>query len=170
LTPDLDPTDLKLLAAVQEDSSLSTAELAEKIGISQSPCWRRRERLKADGYIMREVAVLDRKKLGFNAHIFARVKLSAHGRAHLSEFAEAVKEFPEVLECYVLMGEADFLLRIVARDVEEYERFFFERLSRLPGIQEVNSTITLSEIKSVTTLPLTSRSTQPAKRAGNRRR
>jgi len=170
LTQELDEIDLKLLDALQVDASLSTAELAEKIGISQSPCWRRRERLKAEGYIVREVAVLDRKKLGFNAHVFARVKLSAHGRAHLSEFSEAVKKFPEVLECFVLMGEADFLLRIVARDVDAYERFFFERLSRLPGIQEVNSTIALSEIKAVSALPLIARKVQPVARPTKRRR
>lgn len=152
---ELDAIDLKLLRAMQEDSSLPAAELAEKVGITQSPCWRRLQRLKEDGYIKREVALLDRRKLGLNAHVFARVKLSAHGRAHLAEFSRAVQAFPEVLECYVLMGEVDFLLRIVTADVEAYERFFFERLSRLPGVQEINSTVALSEIKSSTALPLT---------------
>ncbi len=151
---ELDATDLRLLAALQTDSSLSAAELAEKVGLSQSPCWRRIQRLKDEGYIKREVAILERKKLGLNAHIFARVKLSAHGRTHLAEFSKAVQTFPEVLECYVLMGEVDFLLRIVTQDVEAYERFFFERLSRLPGIQEINSTVALSEIKASTALPL----------------
>ena len=151
---DLDAVDLRLLAEVQQDASLSAAELAEKVGISQSPCWRRLQRLKDDGYIRAQVAVLDRKRLGLNAQIFAQVKLSAHGRTHLAEFSKAVQSFPEVMECFVLMGPFDFLLRIVAQDVEAYERLFFERLSKLPGIQEINSSVALSEIKFATALPL----------------
>jgi Lrp/AsnC family transcriptional regulator len=151
---ELDLSDLRILAVMQEDSSLSAAEMAQRVGLSQSPCWRRIQRLKDEGYIKHEVAILDRKKLGLNAHIFARVKLSAHGHAQLSEFSKAVQSFPEVLECYVLIGEMDFLLRIVTKDVEAYERFFFERLSQLPGVQEINSTVALSEIKSSTALPL----------------
>ena len=110
--------------------------------------------MKDAGYVRREVALLDRKKLGFNAQIFAHVKLSAHGRANLSEFSEAIRAFPQVLECYVLMGPVDFLLRIVTEDIEAYEKFFFEKLSHLPGVQEVNSIVALSEIKSTTALPL----------------
>ena len=151
---DLDETDLRILAVLQEDCSLSAAQLAERVGLSQSPCWRRIQRLKEEGYIKREVAILDRSKMGLNAQIFARVKLSAHGRSNLAEFSKAVRSFDEVLECYVLMGEVDFLLRIVTEDVEAYERFFFDRLSQLPGVQEINSTMALSEIKSSTAVPL----------------
>ena len=122
--------------------------------VSQSVCWRRIQFLKEAGIIRREVALLDRKKLGLNAHIFAQVKLSAHGRANLAEFSDAIRRFPQVLECYVLMGPVDFLLRIVAKDIEAYERFFFEELSQLSGVQEVNSMVALSEIKSTTSLPL----------------
>jgi Lrp/AsnC family transcriptional regulator len=150
----LSGADRRILAAMQEDSTRSTAEVAELAGISQSVCWRRIQSLKDAGYIRREVALLDRKKLGLNAQIFAQVKLSAHGRANLSEFSEAIRKFPQVLECYVLMGPVDFLLRIVTEDIEAYERFFFEELSQLPGVQEVNSTVALSEIKSTTSLPL----------------
>lgn len=151
---DLDDIDLRILAVLQEDCSLSAAELAERIGLSQSPCWRRIQRLKDEGYIRREVAILDRSKMGLNAQIFARVKLSAHGRSNLAEFSKAVRSFDEVLECYVMMGEVDFLLRIVTDDVEAYERFFFDKLSLLPGVQEINSTMALSEIKSSTAVPL----------------
>ena len=165
----LDAADLRILAVLQEDCSLSAAEMAERVGLSQSPCWRRIQRLKEDGYIKREVAILDRKKLGFKAHIFAQVKLSAHGRAHLAEFSEAVQSFPEVLECYVLMGQVDFLLRIVTEDVEAYERFFFESLSRLPGVQEINSTVALSEIKASTALPVRGQ-LQKVKRSSRARR
>lgn len=150
----LDAYDRRILTLLQEDSSLSSAEIAEQVGLSQSPCWRRIQRLKEEGVIRRQVILLDRKKIGLNTQIFAEVKLNAHGRSNLTEFAEAMREFPEVLECYVLMGSVDFLLRIVTQDIEAYERFFFEKLSLVPGIQEVNSTVALSEIKSTTSLPL----------------
>jgi Lrp/AsnC family transcriptional regulator len=122
--------------------------------LSASPCWRRIDRLERDGFIKRRVAILDRKKVGLNAQIFAQVKLNAHGRANLDEFAAGIRDFPEVLECHVLMGSVDFMLRVVAADIEAYERFFFEKLSQLPGIQEINSIVALSEIKSTTALPI----------------
>ncbi len=150
----LDVFEKRILALLQQDGSLSTAAIAEQVGLSASPCWRRIDRLERDGFIKRRVALVDRKRVGLNAQIFAQVKLNAHGRANLDEFANAIRAFPEVLECYVLMGPVDFLLRIVAPDIEAYERFFFDRLSRLSGVQEVNSTIALSEIKSTTALPI----------------
>ncbi|WPC05413.1 Lrp/AsnC family transcriptional regulator [Pseudomonas benzenivorans] len=150
----LDAYDQRILALLQEDAGLSTAEIAERVGLSQSPCWRRIQRLKEEGVIRRQVTLLERKKVGLNAQVFAQVKLNAHGRSNLTEFAAAMGEFPEVLECHVLMGSMDFMLRIVTRDIEAYERFFFEKLSLLPGIQEVNSIVALSEIKSTTSLPL----------------
>jgi len=150
----LDAHDRKILALLQEEATLSTAEIAERIGLSQSPCWRRIQRLKDEGVIRKQVTLLDRKKIGLNTQIFAQVKLNAHGRNHLTDFARAMDEFPEVLECHVLMGAVDFMLRIVTEDVEAYERFFFERLSQVPGVQEINSIVALSEIKSTTSLPL----------------
>ena len=150
----LDRFEREMLKILQEDASVSTAALADRVGLSQAPCWRRLDRLRKDGIIRAEVALVDRVKVDLNAQIFAQVKLNAHGRQHLEEFAEAMRSFPEVLECYVLMGSVDFLLRIVTRDIEAYERFFFEKLSQVPGIQEVNSTVALSEIKSTTALPL----------------
>jgi len=151
---DLDDFDLKILAALQEDSSRSTAELAGVVGLSQSPCWRRIQRLHDEGYVKKEVAILDRKKLGLHAHIFAQVKLNSHGRSNLEDFSKAMQNFPEVLECYVVMGSTDFMLRIVTESIEAYERFFFDKLSRVPGIQEVNSVVALSEIKATTAVPL----------------
>ena len=150
----LDRYEKRILALLQQDASLSTAAIAEQVGLSSSPCWRRIDRLEREGFIKRKVALVDRRKVGLNAHVFAQVKLNAHGRAHLDEFAEAIRAFPEVLECYVLMGSVDFLIRIVATDIEAYERFFFNRLSQLPGVQEVNSTVALSEIKATTALPI----------------
>ena len=151
---ELDSYERKILKVLQEDASLSTAAVAEAVGLSPSPCWRRIDRLERDGFIKRRVALVERKKIGLNAQIFAQVKLNAHGRSHLDEFAAANSDFPEVLECHELMGTVDILQRIVAADIDAYERFFFERLSRLPGIQEINSTVALSEIKATTALPL----------------
>jgi Lrp/AsnC family transcriptional regulator len=150
----LDAYEKRILRLLQEDASLSNAEVAERVGLSASPCWRRIDRLEREGFIRRRVALLDRRKVGLNAQIFAQVKLNAHGRANLDEFAAAIRDLPEVLECYVLMGSVDFLLRIVAPDIEAYEKLFFNRLSQLPGVQEVNSTVALSEIKATTALPL----------------
>src|SRR5690606_37401294 len=113
---------------LQQDSSRSNAQIAEEIGLSEAPCWRRVQRLKKAGYIREEVCLLDRRLIGLNAQVFALVKLSAVGRSNLSEFSDAIRQFPEVLDCYVLMGSVDFMLRIVTRDIEAYERFFFEKL------------------------------------------
>ena len=151
---DLDPFEKKILRELQQDASLTTAELAERVGLSATPCWRRINRLEQDGYIRARVALVDRRKVGLNAHIFAQVKLNAHGRANLDEFSAAIRDFPEVLDCFVLMGSTDFMLRIVAKDIDAYEKFFFDRLSKLPGVQEINSTVALSEIKATTELPL----------------
>ena len=154
MSSELDGFDRKILSILQVDAARSTNDIASEVGLSQAPCWRRIQRLKDDGVIRSQVCILDRRKLGLRAQIFAQVKLNAHGRAHLAEFAEAIRDFPEVLDCFVLMGATDFLLRIVTVDIEAYERFFFERLSKVPGVQEVNSMVALSEIKSTTALPL----------------
>ncbi len=150
----IDDFEKKILRELQRDSNLTTAEIANRVGLSVSPCWRRIDRLQRDGFIRKHVAILDRRMLGLNAHVFAQVKLNAHGRANLDEFSKAIQGFAEVLDAYVLMGTTDFMLRIVTEDIDAYERFFFDRLSKLPGVQEINSTVALSEIKSTTELPL----------------
>jgi len=109
------------------------------------------QHLRDAGFIRRVVALLDRKKVGFDTQIFAQVRISARER---DGFSEAIRGCPEVLECHVILGPFDFLLRIVVENVEQYEKFFFERLSKIPGIQDVNSSITLSEVKYTTALPL----------------
>lgn len=151
---DLDPHERKILALLQNDSSRSNAEIAKEIGLSEAPSWRRIQRLKKDGFINAQVSLLNRHKVGLNTQVFALVKLTAVGRSNLSDFSDAIRQFSEVLDCYVLMGSVDFMLRIVTRDIEDYERFFFEKLSKVPGIQDVNSMVALSEIKSTTRLPL----------------
>ena len=102
------------------------------------------------------MALLDREQLGLNGLVFSHVKLAGHGRDALLQFEQAVREHPEILECYTLMGETDFLLRIVCRDIKAYEAFFLDHLSRFPGVQSVHSSIALSVIKETTALPLRS--------------
>ena len=150
----LDQHERKILELLQRDANLTVAAIAEKVGLSQTPCHRRIDRLERDGIIKARIALVDRAKVGLHAHIFVQVKLDAHGRANLDQFTSAIQDLPEVLECYVLMGTFDFMLRIVARDIQAYERFFFDKLSQLPGIQEINSTVALSEIKATTVLPI----------------
>lgn len=154
LPTDLDAYDLDILRLLQRDASLSAADIGERVGLSQSPCWRRINRLEKQGYIRDRVALLDRHKLALDVLVFAMVKLTAHGRRSLPEFAEAIRTHPEVQECHTLLGDMDFLLRIVVHDIQAYERFFFDTLSQLPGVQEVHSNIVMSEMKSTTALPL----------------
>lgn len=151
---EIDDADRRMLRALQQDSSRSTADLASVVGLSQPACWRRLQRLRDLGYILRETAVLDREKLGFGAQVYALVKLSTVGRANLAGFAASIRALPEVVECHVLMGAADFLLKIVTKDINAYERFFFERLSAIEGVQDVTSSVALSVIKEPTGLPL----------------
>ena len=104
--------------------------------------------------IRKRVALLDREKLGLAVTVFSHVKVAGHGRDALLRFEQAVRAHPEILECYTLMGETDFLLRIACRDIKAYEAFFLDHLSRFPGVQSVNSSIALAVIKETTALPL----------------
>lgn len=150
----LDGIDLRILALLQRDASVSVAEVAEAAGLSQSPCWRRIQRLEQQGYIRERVAVLDRQRLGLRLEVFVQVRFAREGQGSVEAFEAAIREIPEVIECHMLMGEVDFLLRVVTRDVECYERLLRERLAILPGVQGVNSTIALSTVKRTQALPL----------------
>ncbi len=151
---DIDQTDRRILGLLQTSPGIKATEIGERIGLSQSACWRRIQRLRDEGVIKDQPAILDREKVGLSTMVFAHVKLTSHGRSNLTDFAEAVRQYPEVLDCYVVLGNVDFLLRIVAEDIKDYERFMYEKLSQLPGVQEVNSSIALSEIKHTTVLPI----------------
>jgi len=154
MQPRFDPVDWRILDVLQRDGAATAAEVGERVGLSQSPCWRRIQRLQEEGVIKRRVALVDRRKVGLNTLIFSQVKLEAHSGDKLDEFREAIRRIPEVQECFVLMGQVDFLLRIVTPDVEAYERLFFEKLSKLPGVREINSMIAVSAVKETTELPL----------------
>jgi len=152
--PEFDRNDLRILGLIQEHGALSAAEIAERLQMTASTCWRRTARLEELGVIRKRVALLDREKLGFSVLVFSHVKLTGHGRDALLRFEQAVRAHPEILECYTLMGETDFLLRIVCPDIKAYEAFFLDHLSRFPGVQSVNSSIALAVIKETTALPL----------------
>jgi Lrp/AsnC family transcriptional regulator len=150
----IDSVDRRILDLLQSQPGINAAAIGEQIGLSQSAVWRRMQGLREEGIIREQAVKIDREKVGLNTMVFAHVKLTSHGRSNLAAFAEAVRSYPQVLDCYVLLGNVDFLLRIVTEDIKSYEQFFFEKLSQLPGIQEINSSIALSEIKHSTVLPI----------------
>jgi Lrp/AsnC family transcriptional regulator len=150
----IDPIDRKILEVLQRDAGLSNAETASRVGLSPSPCWRRIQRLERDGVIRRRVALLDPEALGLSIVVFASVKLSSHGRQALPEFEQAIREYDEVLECYTVTGEVDFILRILTRDMHSYERFLRDHLLQMPTVAEVHSTIALTQVKYTTAVPL----------------
>jgi len=151
---ELDPIDRTIISLLQSDASLSTADIAARAGASQSSVWRRIERLENSGIIKKRVALLDRHKLGLEMMVFAHVKLQGHGQRTLPMFEEAVRRFPEVVECYTLLGETDYLLRVVTRDAASYEAFFRKHLTQVASVQFTNSSMAISEVKSTTELPL----------------
>lgn len=152
--PSIDSFDLKIMAHLQEEGAATAADVGAAVGLSQSPCWRRIQRLTDAGFIRRRVALLSRKLLGLDILVFAQVKLEAHGGNKVAEFRDAIRKIPEVQECYVLMGQVDFLLKVVTSDIESYEKLFFEEFSQLPGVREINSMIAVSSVKETTELPL----------------
>ncbi|MBD2840383.1 Lrp/AsnC family transcriptional regulator [Pseudomonas sp. JM0905a] len=150
----LSPIDRKILRLLQHDADLSAAEVAEKVELSQSPCWRRIHRMQEEGLIERKVALLNPRLLGFSITVFVNIKLSAHGRNNLTEFEEAIVGYPEVLECYTMAGGSDYLLKVVAKDIASYERFLRDQLLQRPHVLEAHSNIAMSEVKRTTELPL----------------
>jgi Lrp/AsnC family transcriptional regulator len=150
----MDRIDLRILALLQTDASRSTAEIAEAVGLSASPCWRRIAQLEQQGVIRRRVALLDRERLDLGVTVVVQVRLTTHGRQSLVDFEERVRELPEVTQCFTVMGAIDFVLIVVTTDIRAYERLMRERLSQLPGVQAIESNIVMSAIKDTTAMPL----------------
>ena len=150
----LDRVDRRILDLLQRQGALSVAEVASRTGLSTTTCWRRIQTMEAQGVILGRVALLDRSALGLDVTIFAHVKLSTQGRDAIAAFAEAIRERPEVLDCYTTMGEWDFMLRIVTKDIKAYEAFYLDHLSKLPYVQSINSSVTVTVIKETTVLPI----------------
>ncbi len=153
----LDAIDIKILDLMQRDASLSTAELAERVGLSQSPCWRRIQRLREEGYIKAVVAIVDPQLLGFRMQIFAQVKMNTLSEDERANFHKAINNIPEILECWTVFGEMDAMLKVLAPDVTWYQDFIFNVILKLPGVIDVRSIVTLAESKSTTAIPLRAR-------------
>ncbi|MFA5941990.1 MAG: Lrp/AsnC family transcriptional regulator [Sinimarinibacterium sp.] len=151
---DLDALDVRILDLLQRDATLPIAEIADKVASSKTVVWRRIQKLLDTGVIRERVAVLDHRKVGLGVMVIAHVKMARHGRDVLPKFLEAVKLFPQVIECHTLMGDVDFLLKILVESVEDYEHFFWQKLSKIDGVQEISSSISMSQTVNTTRVPL----------------
>ena len=154
MTPKLAKQDVEILKLLQADATVSTAAIAEHINVSQSPCWRRINRLEQEGLIRGRVALLDRSALGMDVVVFATINLTSSGRQNLIEFEREIVRHPEVMECYTMTGIWDYMLKIVTRDIRHYESFVRNTLTASPSIRELHSHMAVTEIKNVTELPL----------------
>lgn len=151
---ELDAVDRKILILLQRDASLSTADLAERVGISQSPCWRRLRRLRDTGYIKSTVAIVDPRKVGYTMQIFAQLKISQMTPEMRSELERQVDQIPEIVECYMILGEMDIMMKVLAIDTVGYQDFLLSVIMKLPGVKDVHSIVTLADAKSTTAIPL----------------
>lgn len=154
MSNELSKFDLKILAQMQADCTLSTGELAERVGLSQSPCWRRLQRLKDEGFITKQVAILDRRKLGPSMFIFAYLKMATLSERQRNDFVRKIALIPEVIECHMIFGEMDILIKVMAQSMDWYQNFVFNTIFKLPGVEDIQSIITLGELKSTTAIPL----------------
>ena len=150
---DLDAIDRKILELLQADGRMSLAELAEKVGLSPSPCLRR-VRMLEDGVISRYVAVLDQRAVGLPVSVFVSIKLEKQRQESLDRFAKAIERWPEVLECYLMTGSRDYWMRVVVPDLDAYERFVKQKLTRVEGIASIESSFALEQVKYTNVLPV----------------
>lgn len=150
----LDAIDLKILAALQADARIANVDLARKVNLSPSPCLARVRALEEGGLVARYVTLLDAKKLGLTVSVLVQVTLERQVEKALDGFERAVLERPEVMECYLMTGDADYLLRVVVPDVPAFERFILDFLSRVPGVGNIKSSFALKQVKYQTALPL----------------
>jgi Lrp/AsnC family transcriptional regulator len=149
----MDETDRKILALIQEDLSLPIGEIAERVGLSATPCWRRIQKLEEAGVIRKRVALLDGEKLNVGVTVFVAVRTNEHSAEWLNQFARAVSEFPEVVEFYRMSGDIDYLIRLVVPDIAAYDAFY-RRLIAKVRLSDVSSSFAMEEIKYTTALPL----------------
>lgn len=150
----LDKIDREILSVLQRDASVSAAQIGHQIGLSQPACYRRIQRLDEEGFIQKRVAILDPVCVGLGATVLLLVRLTAHGRSNLEHFSEAIKNMPNVLECFVILGQQDFFVKVAVKDIYDYERFFYQEISAIEGVAEVSSMVALSKIKNETALPI----------------
>ena len=149
----LDKTDIRILELLQEDCTLPVAEIGRRVGLSTTPCWRRIQKLEADGVIRARVALLDRDKLDVGTTVFAFIRTSEHSREWLERFHAAIEDLPEVVEFYRMSGQVDYLLRIVVPDIRQYDVVYKKLISRIE-LSDVSSSFAMEQIKFTTRLPL----------------
>jgi Lrp/AsnC family transcriptional regulator len=149
----MDQIDRKILAALQEDAGRPVADIAAVVGLSQSPCWRRIQKLEADGVIRRRVALLDAAALNLGVTAFVAVRTNRHDPEWLKTFAQAVEDIPEVVELYRMSGEVDYMLRVVVPDIAGFDAVYKKLIARVP-LSDVTSSFAMEQIKSTTALPL----------------
>ena len=149
----MDATDLKILAILQEDASLPVAEVANRVNLSQTPCWRRIQRLEENGIIARRVAIADPDKIGFGLSVFVEIETGDHSASWLDRFAATVLGMPEVMEFYRMAGDVDYMLRVVVADMQSYDIFYKKLIATVP-LKNVTSRFAMEKIKSITALPV----------------
>ncbi|MEI8146893.1 MAG: Lrp/AsnC family transcriptional regulator [Alphaproteobacteria bacterium] len=149
----MDDTDRRILAVLQQDASLSIAEVAKRAGLSTTPCWKRIQRLETDGVVVRRVALLDPKKLGLGLTVFVSVETADHSEGWIERFGALVSDMPEVMEFYRMAGDVDYMLRVVVADMEAYDAFYKRLIAQAP-LKNVTSRFAMERIKQTTALPL----------------
>ncbi len=149
----LDPTDRKILALLQNNAGLSIVEIGQKVGLSQTPCWKRIQKMERAGIIKARVALLDAKRLNLGLTVFVIIRTSQHDDIWLQKFARTVKEMPEITAIWRMAGDIDYLLRVVVKDMDAYDSFY-KRLIKRVALSDVSSTFVMEEIKYSTTVPL----------------
>jgi Lrp/AsnC family transcriptional regulator len=149
----MDAIDRKILNVVQEDASISVAEIGQRVGLSSTPCWKRLQRLEADGVIMRRVALIDPEKIGLGITVFVSIETGDHSQDWLKRFAETVGGMPEVMEFYRMAGDVDYMLRVVVPDIQGYDGFYKKLIATVP-LKNVTSRFAMERIKSTTALPI----------------
>ena len=149
----MDAIDRKILAVVQQDSSLSVAEIGQRVGLSSTPCWKRLQRLEADGVITRRVALIDPDKIGLGITVFVSIETGDHSQDWLKRFAETVGAMSEVMEFYRMAGDVDYMLRVVVPDIAGYDSFYKKLIGTVP-LKNVTSRFAMERIKSTTALPI----------------
>ena len=150
----LDETDKRILKLIQRKGRISNADLSEAVNLSASACHRRVQRLETEGYIRDYVALLDARKIGLPATVFVEIKLSAQADEVLDAFEKAVARVPDVLECHLMAGSADYILKVVAEDTEDFARIHRQYLTRLPGVAQMQSSFALRTVFKTTALPV----------------
>ncbi len=149
----MDATDRKILAVLQENAALSVADIGQRVGLSSTPCWKRIQRLEADGIIVKRVALIDQDRIGLGISVFVSIETGDHSQDWLDRFAKTVTAMPEVMEFYRMAGDVDYMLRVVVPDIAGYDAFYKRLIATVP-LKNVTSRFAMEKIKSTTALPI----------------